>query len=89
MPQHFLLTSAARTLSLASVMRMSDSEAEQDLRQTPVVRQRRERVLSALRLPDRLFLPPPERRAALAVQSLPERLLSDERDALRPSQVAP
>ena len=28
MPQHFLLTSAARTLSLASVMRMSDDEAE-------------------------------------------------------------
>src|SRR6202521_2159260 len=29
MAQHFLLTSAARTLSLASVMRMSDSEVEQ------------------------------------------------------------
>jgi transposase-like protein len=29
MSQHFLLTSAARTLSLASVMRMSDAEAEQ------------------------------------------------------------
>jgi transposase-like protein len=29
LPQHFLLTSAARTLSLASVMRMSDEEAEQ------------------------------------------------------------
>jgi transposase-like protein len=29
MPQHFLLTSAARTLSLASVMRMSNEEAEQ------------------------------------------------------------
>src|SRR6267154_3506655 len=29
MSQHFLLTSAARTLSLASVMRMSDEEAEQ------------------------------------------------------------
>jgi transposase-like protein len=29
MPQHFLLTAAARTLSLASVMRMSDEEAEQ------------------------------------------------------------
>src|SRR5947209_3632489 len=28
MPQHFLLTSAARTLSLASVMRMSNEEAE-------------------------------------------------------------
>ena len=28
MAQHFLLTSAARTLSLASVMRMSDSEVE-------------------------------------------------------------
>src|SRR5229473_6889651 len=28
MSQHFLLTSAARTLSLASVMRMSDEEAE-------------------------------------------------------------
>src|SRR5467141_2544508 len=27
-PQHFLLTSAARTLSLASVARMSDEEAE-------------------------------------------------------------
>ena len=29
MAQHFLLTSAARTLSLASVMRMSDAQAEQ------------------------------------------------------------
>jgi transposase-like protein len=29
MPQHFLLTSAARTLSLASVMRMNDEEVEQ------------------------------------------------------------
>jgi transposase-like protein len=29
MPQHFLLTSAARTLSLGSVARMSDEEAEQ------------------------------------------------------------
>jgi hypothetical protein len=28
MAQHFLLTSAARTLSLASVMRMSDEEVE-------------------------------------------------------------
>jgi hypothetical protein len=28
MAQHFLLTSAARALSLASVMRMSDEEAE-------------------------------------------------------------
>ena len=28
MPQHFLLSSRARTLSLASVMRMSDAEAE-------------------------------------------------------------
>ena len=29
MPQHFLLTSVARTLSLASVARMSDKEAEE------------------------------------------------------------
>ena len=28
MPAHFLLTSAARTLTLASVARMSDEEAE-------------------------------------------------------------
>jgi hypothetical protein len=28
MPQHFLLSAAARTLSLASVARMSDEEAE-------------------------------------------------------------
>jgi transposase-like protein len=28
MPQHFVLTSAARTLSLASIARMSDEEAE-------------------------------------------------------------
>ena len=27
MPQHFLLTAAARTLSLASIFRMSDDEA--------------------------------------------------------------
>jgi transposase-like protein len=28
MPQHFLLTAAARSLSLAQVMRMTDAEAE-------------------------------------------------------------
>src|SRR5437762_8533797 len=33
MPQHFLLTASARTLNLASVMRLSDAEAETIFRQ--------------------------------------------------------
>src|SRR4051794_19175073 len=52
-------------------------------------RQRRERLLPALRLHDRLFLPPPERSAALALQSVPERLLGDERHPIPRPQAAP
>ena len=89
MPQHFLLTPAARTLSLASVMRMSDEEAE--------------RTFVRLRWADNdgdaycphcgctinhLFLPSPERCAALALQSMPKGFLGYERHIVRVSQDA-
>ena len=88
MPQHFLLTSAARTLSLASVMRMSDEEAERTFVPSPLGGQRRERLLPALRLHDRLFLPAAERRAALALQRLPQGFLGYERHPVRLPQNA-
>ena len=88
MPQHFLLTSAARTLSLASVARMSDEEAERVFVKLRWSDNDGERLLPALRLPDRLFLPPPERCAALALQSLPQGFLGYERDAVRLPQDA-
>ena len=88
MPQHFLLTSAARTLSLASVMRMSDEEAERIFIRLRWSDNDGERLLPALRLPDRLFLPPPERCAALALQGLPEGFLGHVRDAVRVPQAA-
>jgi hypothetical protein len=85
MPQHFPLTSAARRLSLASVMRMSDEEAE--------------RVFVRLRWSDNgvnAYCPHcgcptvyscrrPNGGAALAVQGVPEGFLGYERDAFRPS----
>ncbi len=40
MSQHFLLSSAAKTLSLASVFRMTDAEAETTFRQGPLDRYR-------------------------------------------------
>jgi hypothetical protein len=39
-------------------------------------------------LHDRLFLPPPERRATLALQSLPQGFLGHERHAIRLPQDA-
>jgi ISXO2-like transposase domain len=52
MAQHFLLTAAARTLTLASVARMSDGRGRAGLCPSPVRQQQRGRLLPALRLPD-------------------------------------
>ena len=51
-------------------------------------RQQRRRLLPALRLPDGLCLPPAERCAALALQSLPQGFLGYVRDAVRIPQDA-
>jgi hypothetical protein len=94
MAQHFLLTAATRTLSLASVARMSDEEVE--------------RVFIRLRWSDnggdaycphcgcptvymarRLNGAPRWRCPALALQSLPQGFQRDERDAVRVPQDAP
>ena len=88
MAQHFLLSAAARTLSLASVARMSDEEAE--------------RVFIRLRWADNggnAYCPHcgcttvymarrPSGAAALALQSLPQGFLDHERDAVRVPQDA-
>jgi hypothetical protein len=84
MTAHFLLTAAARTLTLASVARMSDEEAE--------------RVFVRLRWSDNngdaycphcgLCLSPPERRVPLALQSLSEGFQRYLRDAVRLPQDA-
>ena len=88
MAQHFLLSAAARTLSLASVARMSDEEAERVFIRLRWARQRRQRLLPALRLHDGLHGPPPERCSALALQSLPQGFLGHERHAVRLPQDA-
>src|ERR1700730_14015094 len=87
MSQHFLLTSAARTLSIASVARMSDEEAE--------------RVFIRLRWADNdgnaycphcgctiVYSCPTEWRSALALQSLPQGFLGHQRNAVRVPQAA-
>ncbi len=67
MPQHFLLSSAARTLTLASVARMSDEEAERVFIRLRWADNDGDAYLPALRLHHGLHGPPPERRAALAL----------------------
>jgi hypothetical protein len=88
MSQHFLLSVAARTLSLASVARMSDEEAE--------------RVFIRLRWADNdgsAYCPRcgctivyscrrSERCAALALQSLPQGFLGHQRHPVCVSQAA-
>ena len=66
MSQHFLLSRAAKTLSLAQVFRMTDAEAEATFRKC-AGRDGRRAGLPALRRLGRLRLPPPERRAALSL----------------------
>src|ERR1700730_1837207 len=74
----------SRTDALASVRYADDrSGGRTDLCSAPLVGQRRERLLPALRLPDRLFLLPPERCATLALQGVPERFFGHFRDVVR------
>jgi len=67
MSQHFLLSSRAKTLSLASVARMSDDEVEAVFLQDQVGQQQRQSVLPEMRLHDRLRLPASEWASALAL----------------------
>ena len=66
MAQHFLLSAAARSLSPAKVMRMSDLGAD-----------RWQTGLSELRLPDLLRLSPLGKPASLALQGMSRRFLGD------------
>ena len=50
MSQHFLLSAAARTLSLVQVMRMSDDEAFETFKADPLGDDRRRAGVPALRL---------------------------------------
>ena len=88
MPQHFLLTSAARTLSLASVMRMSDEEVERVFIRLRWSDNNGEALLPALRLPHCLGVPPSRARSPLALQSLPEGFQRHVGHAVRVSQDA-
>ena len=54
MSQHFLLSAKARTLSLASVLRMTDEEAETAFRRIRWARDGGKPVCCALRVPDRV-----------------------------------
>ena len=63
MAQHFLLSKAAKTLSLAQCLRLSDEEAEA-VSQGALGRDRRRASLPALRRLERLRVPPPKRLAA-------------------------
>jgi hypothetical protein len=65
MSQHFLLTRAAKTLSLAQVFRMTDAEAETTFRNLALAGHQRRAGLPALRRRRGLRLPPSERRTAL------------------------
>ena len=89
MSQHFLLSPEAKTLSLASVFRMSDAEAETTFRKRALVRNRRRAGLPALRRLERLRMPPAERRAALPLQGVQEGFHHHVRHAVRLPQAAP
>src|SRR6266404_4247476 len=79
----------SRTDALASVRRAYERRGSRTgVHPASLGRQRRERLLPALRLHDRLFLPAPERRAALALQSLPQGFFGYERHAVRVPQAA-
>jgi hypothetical protein len=58
MSQHFLLTAAAKTLSLTSVAHMSDEEAETVFHKIRWASKQRRSIPPALRLCNRLRLPP-------------------------------
>ena len=75
MSQHFLLSSRAKTLTLASVMRMSDEVSRACFRPAPLGHQRREALLSALRL-HYCLRKSPQGSFTLAVQGMLQRFLA-------------
>ena len=72
MTADFLLTAAARTLSLASVARMSDEQAERVFVHFWCSANNGHAYCPHCGCTDRLCLPPPERCTPLALQSLPQ-----------------
>ena len=83
MSQHFLLSPAAKTLTLAHVMRMSNEEAE-----TMFARIRWHETdggsgLPALRRSSGLQRPPPQWPATLALQGVQQGVHHDQRHAVR------
>ena len=66
MAQHFLLTKAAKTLTLGQVFAHDGRGSRDDVPPPALVRNGRRAGLPALRRPRRLRLPPPEWRASLS-----------------------
>ena len=88
MPAHFLLTSAARTLSLASVARMSDEEAERVFIRLRWADNGGEPCCPHCGCPTVYIWRAAERCTPLALQSLPEGFLCYERHLVRLPQDA-
>jgi transposase len=75
MAQHFLLSAAARSLSAAKIMRMSDRRGRERVPAPALARHRRQAGLPWLRLHDLLRLPTTGGPTALALQGVSKRFL--------------
>ena len=83
MAQHFLLSAAAKTLSLASVFTMKDADAEMTFRRIRWHETARRAGLLPLRRDRCLRLPPLERRPPLPLPGLRQGFQHYQRDAVR------
>src|SRR4051812_48988127 len=88
MAQHFLLSPAAKTLSLAQVFRLSDAEAEAMFRNIRWANTNGEAVCVHFWWHRCLRLPPPERRGPLPLSCPPQRFQHYVRHTIRLAQVA-
>jgi hypothetical protein len=78
--QHFLMSAAARTLSLVDLCDLSEDVAHKDALWDAVARHRRRPGLPPLQLRSRLYLPVS---ACVQMQGLPSAVFSDQRDLAR------
>src|SRR4051812_40701851 len=77
MSQHFLLSAAARTVSLKQILRMEEDEAWATVLFDPLAGDRGGAGVPALRLSDLLVLPAAQRSATVPLLGLPARLQPD------------
>ena len=82
MSQHFLLSAAARSLSIGKIMRMSDQGAENVFARAALANNRRQAGVSGLRLHDLLRLSS-RSLSALAMQGVRLRFFGDFGHAVR------